>query len=207
MFVFIDESGDVDVPGITPYFALSAVVFATAEDKNGIEGAILQLRQEWGKKLREGEFKFVWLDDEGRKKFFVKVGDLPFKYSSCVLLKEGLGRQWKEKGYVYERVIRELVDGLTPYFREVDAAQDKPLKVRVVADEHEDPDYWRLLKARFYSLRSKDGSGMVKSVKPGKSVSSRLLQFADLVCGASRWDTNDYRLFVAAQCLERRLLP
>jgi hypothetical protein len=112
-----------------------------------------------------------------------------------------------ERLYVYESVIREVVDELTPYLRQVDAAQVKPLKVRVVADRNDDPDYWCLLKAAFFRLRSKDGSGMVKSVKPGKAASSNFLQVADLICGATRWNEPTYRKLISTQCLGIRSLP
>lgn len=207
MFVFIDDSGDVDLPGNRPYYALSAIAFNTEDERDGAESTILQLRQEWSKPLRRNEFKFAILNHDDRIRFFEKVGDLPFKHASCVLWKDGLKGRWRDRCFVYEQVIGEMVNGLLPYFREVDIAQKKPLKIRVVADECDDPEYWRRLKERFYGLRSKDGSGMVKSVVPGRSRSSSLLQMADLVCGANRWDSRDYRRFVAVQCLDRHQLP
>jgi Protein of unknown function (DUF3800) len=208
MFVFIDDSGDVGVPGMRPYFALSAVVFQTEEERDGAGHAVHELRKKWGR-ADSFELKFWNLRPQLRTEFFVRIGDMPFRYASCVLWKDRVsGRRWRDRRYVYERVIRGLVGELVPYLREADAAQDKPLKVGVVADEHDDPDYWRLLKAEFYKLRSKDGSGMVKGkVRPGKSSSSNVLQFADLVCGAARWDTDAYRKFIAVQCLKICILP
>jgi hypothetical protein len=207
MFVFIDESGDLPIPGTKQYFALSAIVFETEERKQQMEHAIGNLRQEWGKKLNNNEFKFSKLDRDDRLRFFEHIGGLAFKHSCCILEKAGLRGQWLDRTYAYERVINELVDDLTPYFREVDSLQPTPLKIRVVFDQHDDPEYKRHLRAKFIRLRSKDGSGMVKSVKPGRSASSGLLQLADMVCGANRWDSSDYRNYIAAQCCQRRMLP
>jgi hypothetical protein len=206
MFVFMDESGTADIPGPQPYFALSAIAFQTEGSRDQMNDIAKQLRQEWRVKATF-EFRFVDLNHDNRTKFFVKVGGLSFRHSTCVLRKEGLGGQWAERCYLYERVLREVVGGLMPFFRQVDAGQHKPLKVRVVFDEHKDPDYSRILKAEFGKLRSKDGSRMVVGVKPGRSRSSNLLQLADMVCGAARWDTSTYRKFIAAQCLRIYNLP
>lgn len=208
MFVFLDESGDAAVPGMKPYFALAALAFETADSRDEMEEALKQLRHNWGKKLNF-EFKFIWLSEDERLKFFQRVGDLAFKHVGCVLQKDGISGQWTKKRYLYERVIREVVDGLKPYFRSVAVARDKPLRVRVTFDEHTDPDYSRLLKEQFGTLHAQDGSRMVpkQNVKPGKSKTSSLIQLADMLCGAIRWDTNIYRKYVSAQCLRLSALP
>lgn len=204
--VFLDEGGDAVIPGNEPYFVISAAAFQTETHRDGMEGVIQDLREGWGK-LKNNEFKFARLDHSGRTKFFVAIGDRTFKHCSCILRKEQLGGQWKKKVYVYERVIREVVGGLTPFFRELDAAQDNPLRVRVYFDQHTDPKYRNTLEQEFRKLHSKDGSAMIKDVTQGRSHSSWLLQLADMLCGAARWDSNDYRKFVAAQCLRRHTLP
>ena len=208
MFVFMDESGDTVVPGMKPYFALMALAFETADGRDNAEEALKQLRRNWGKKSTF-EFKFIWLSEGDRLKFFQTVGNLAFKHAGCVLHKDEIGGQWTAKRYLYERVIREVVDGLTPYFREVDSARDRPLRVRVTFDEHTDPSYYLLLKSQFARLHSKDGCSMVpkQNVKPGKSKTSSLIQLADMLCGAIRWDTNVYRKYVSAQCLRLANLP
>src|SRR5437764_934841 len=111
MYVFMDESGTGDLTGSQSYFALSAVAFPTVQIRDGIEEALKQLRQEWGRNTAF-EVKFARLNHNMRTQFFVKLGDLPFKHSSCVLEKHRLGGQWRDKRYLYERVIREVVGGL-----------------------------------------------------------------------------------------------
>jgi hypothetical protein len=204
--VFVDEGGDADIPGNERYFVLAAAAFQTETHRNEMEEAIRKLREGWGK-LKNNEFKFSRLDHAGRTKFFVAVGDRTFKHCSCVLRKERLAGQWKKKAYVYERVIREVVGGLTPFFRELDAAQSNPLRVRVYFDQHTDSNYRRTLEREFRKLHSKDGSAMIKDVTQGRSDSSRLLQLADMLSGAARWDSNDFSKYVAAQCLRSHVLP
>lgn len=208
MFVFLDESGTPALQGPQRYFAMTALAFQTEAMRDGMEEAVKQLRLDWGMNAAY-EIKFAKLCHESRIAFFAKIGDLQFKLSSCVLWKEGLAGQWADRCYVYERVIREIVNGLSPYFREVDEAQVKPLRVHAVFDEYTDPEYIRILKEQLGRLRSKDGSKMVpkENVKKGRSRTSSLLQAVDMVCGAHRWDTKDYRKYVAAQRLGHVELP
>jgi hypothetical protein len=208
MFLFLDESGTPALQGPQPYFAMSAIAFESEARRDVMEETIEQLRRDWGMNAAY-EMKFVKLSHERRIGFFVKIGDLPFKVSSCVLRKEGLAGQWTDKCYLYERVIREIVNGLQPYFREVDAAQEKPLRVHAIFDEYTDPEYVRILKQELGRLYSKDGFKMMpkENVKKGRSRTSSLLQVVDMVCRAYRWDTNDYRKYLTAQRLRHVELP
>lgn len=208
MFVFMDDSGDAPLPGMQDYFALTAIAFQTEASRDGMDAAISAIRPKWGKGANF-EFKFTNLGDQRRTEFFGTIAPLPFKYSSCVLQKSGLRGQWTDKCYAYERVIREVVNGLIPHFRQVDEAQKKPLKIRVLADMHTDPDYLRLLQAEFGKLHAKDGTQMARRnhVKLGKSSSFNLLQLADLICGASRYATNAYRNQLSTSCLRIHELP
>jgi len=127
MFVFLDESGTPALHGSQPYFAMSSVAFETEASRDLIEEAVKRLRLKWGMSAAF-EFKFIKLDGEKKAEFFATVGKLPFNHSSCVLWKDGLSGKWSDKRYVYERVIREVVIGLEPYFRQADEAQEKPLR-------------------------------------------------------------------------------
>jgi len=206
MFVFIDDSGDANLQ-VRPYYALSAVAFRIKAETDGIGDRIHELRKNWGKK--DGfEFKFSKLDPDRQTEFFQRVRDSPLRYASCVLRKKAaMGKSWLQRTSVYERVMRDLVAVLGVYFKTVDDAQDKPLRVSVVADECTDPDYWKHLDAAFGKLHSKDGLRMAKKPKPGKSASWNLLQLADMVCGAARWDTPEYRKLLTQGCLDIRQLP
>jgi len=127
---------------------------------------------------------------------------------SCVLWKDGLSGH-RQVLCLYERVIREIVFGLDPHFREVDEAQEKPLRVHAVFDEFTDPEYERILRQEFGRLHAKEGFKMVpkENLRKGRSRSSSLLQVVDMVCGAHRWNTNEYRKYVAAQRLRHVELP
>jgi hypothetical protein len=83
------------------------------------------------------------------------------------------------------------------------------LRVHAVYDECSDPVYDKILKEEFGRLFAKDGLKMVpkENIKKGRSGSSSLLQAVDMVCAAHRWDTNEYRKYVAAQRLQFRELP
>ena len=208
MFVFLDESGTPSLQGPQPYFVVSAVAFQAELSWERAEVAVKQLRLDWGLNAAY-EVKFAKLNGQRRTQFFEKLGGLQFKHSTCVLWKDRLGGRWADRRYVYERVIREVVNGLEQHFREVDEAQVKPLRVHAVFDEYTDPEYERILKEAFGRLFAKDGLKMApkENIKKGRSRSSSLLQVVDMVCGAHRWDTNEYRKYVVAQRLQYVELP
>jgi hypothetical protein len=203
MFVFMDESGNVDLPLTQPYFCLSAVAFQTEASRDEMDSTIAHLRNTWGRKLHQ-EFKFTELGHDGRMRFLTETAALHFRFASCVLRKDRIGNplgQWKERSYRYERVIQAVVAKLTPHFRNVDAGTRKPLRVHATADQHDDPEYFHALRREFGKLRSRDGSVMLpKGVKPGRSSSSRLIQLADVLAGASRYETDVYRNLLTARC-------
>ncbi len=165
MHVFADESGDADQPGLEPYFAFLAVAFKDDGLVNVVQEVVRKLRREW---KRKKEIKFGKLNDDQLEQLLVAVGDLDFKYSSCVFRKEDRKGQWLKKPYVYERVIGSVVEGLADYFREVEAEGNGPLHVHVTHDEHTDRRYLDILKAEFKKPLAKSGYPFVKAVRPGK---------------------------------------
>src|SRR5262249_5587999 len=166
MFVFADESGDADCPGMKPYFAFSAVAFADEASRDKFEAVVKIFRQD--NKLRP-DLKFCKLSERLLTQFFIAVRNLRFRHSACIFRKVELTGQWKSKRYVHERVIREVVNGLALYFREVESENEKPLKVFVVHDEHTDPRYIKTIEDEFKKPRAKSGYPFVKDVKSGKS--------------------------------------
>jgi len=208
MFVFMDESGTAAIPGLQEYFAVSAIAFSTEESRDKAESAMKELRGELDRKATF-EFRFSELSPAFRMRFFEKVAGLDFKHFSCLLWKNGLGGQWGDECYVYERVFREVVQGLTPYLRELEAAQEKPMRVRVVHDEYTNPAYSLILAEEFGKVHRRDGHKMVprQNIKQGKSKSSSLIQLADMCCGAVRWESAEHRKYLTAKSLGVCNLP
>lgn len=206
LYIYLDEAGDAVCPGNTDFFVISAVAFLTEAQSTAAVNAIELLRNGWGT-LTNNEFKFARLSSPQKVNFFEAVADLEFKHCSCVSQKQNFNSQWKNKYFVYEKVIQGTMAYLIPWLRKRDEAQQNPLRIRVFFDEHTDGKYIALVKAEFKKLRSKNGSAMLSAFSQIQSSSHRLIQLADLLCGASRWDSNDFRKYVSAQCLGRQILP
>lgn len=204
MYVFADESGDADCPGRMEYFVFSAVAFASEKSRDDLQLAVQDFCKD---NQLKSELKFSRCRENLLSKFFITIGDLHFRHSSCIFRKTEAGGQWKVRQYVYERVVREVVNGLVPHFREVEGEDTTPLKVSVVHDEHTDNCYTRTIADEFKKPRAKSGRPFIDDVRSGKSASSPFLQFADLLCGAVRWNTSAYRKFISRQRLAMVELP
>lgn len=206
VYVYVDEGGNAALSANESYFVMAAAAFATEEQSTAMRDAIRQLRDGWGK-LEDDEFKFAKLNRRERERYFECVGDREFKHCSCVLTKTGLEGGWTDKYYVYEKVARGVVDGLRPWLQGIDESQPNPLRIRVFMDEHTDKKYVRLVETAFRAVHAKNGASVVEKFTPMRSHACRLVQLADFLCGAARWDSADYQRYVARHCLRRHLLP
>ena len=190
MPTFIDESGccGFDVNS-KPYFRLVAVWFPTSEAADSCRETIELHRKE--RKLPERyEFKFsTRMPDAARLAFFTAVAQSEFRFVAAHFDKLAQPGSVNKEG-LFRACISVLADTLHSHYQlaEEDKCRAKGSAVRlaekIIPDDNEDALYLRVIKDIFFALKAANGKSLVGGVKPGRSKSDRLLQLADMVCGA-----------------------
>jgi hypothetical protein len=216
MPTFLDESGD---PGwnedSNPYFTLAAVWFERPEDAFACETAIETVRTDLGV-ASTFEFKFTRISPEQRVAFLTGVAACSFEYVTCTLYKQRAGgrwlegREWRKHEYLFERVIAPVVDSLAFCYEYAQLCKESPLNERVTFDEHTDPVYCRVLRNQFQKPKATSGRSLVNKVRPAKSRSNRLVQLADMVCGATVhtiFESNEYAHLIRGRRGDQHVLP
>jgi Protein of unknown function (DUF3800) len=94
--------------------------------------------------------------------------------------------------------------GLPKGYDEAEASRQSPLKELIVVDDNADQEFLEIIKRQFRGLRSKrnPGSSMIGKVVFRNSFPFEMLQFVDMVCGATGFmiegnDRTSYDLIVA----------
>lgn len=207
MLVFVDESGD---PGFrferhsSVHFTVAAIVFASETDADATAQVIERLRTRLGFGPAH-EFHFSHASNRVRKAFFESVACCRFDAYGFVLNKAVLwSGKFSGKTSIYKHTAGWLFQNMAPILRDA----------RVVMDRCGDRDFRNELKAH---VRSKvgncsDGVPRVRDFRTGKSQADRLIQLADMVCGAiSRkqkpGERDDYCKLLQARIRQVRLWP
>lgn len=189
MPTFIDESGCCGFePGSKPYFRLAAVWFETGDDADACRAAIEQFRQD--RRLPERyEFKYSGIPDDIKAAFFEAIRGHNFAFVVThfdKLVRPGC----VDKIRLYEACTAPLVAHLSAQYQIAEEFKaerlGRPVRLaeKVIPDDNHDAAYLRVLKGQFFSLTSVSGRTLVGEVKFGKSKADRLLQLADMICGA-----------------------
>ena len=186
MPIFIDESGDSGIgQKSSPTFTLAAVLFETDEGAEACARAVVRLGQELGVR----EFHFVDLTEANRRNFLQAVREYEFRYVVQTVVKERVVHKklWRKKAFFYERVAEKLAAGVEEWLRLAQKNRlPKPLNAKIVADRNGDPEYMQALKKHLRIIKDEHGRSLVGKVTSHRSISSPLVQLADMVCGAIR---------------------
>ena len=200
MLVFVDESGDTGLKlkkNSSRYFVVSAVLFRDREEATRCDRAIQRLADRAG---RTREYHFVETTRPIRINFFTSVRNFDFIYAAVVINKAKLhGPGFRHKGSFLKCTMRYA-------FSHLGELQD----ATVVVDRTGDRDFRRTLKLYLKrEVKRRDGVSPIRKVRTESSHSNRLIQLADMVCGAvarsygNRKDASLYREMILPK--ERRV--
>lgn len=176
MLVFVDESGDTGLKlerNSSRYFVVTVILFKDREEAVRCDRAIERLAR---RRKRAREYHFVETTHAVRQEFFECVREFGFVYASIVMNKAKLdGEGFKHKEPFMKCAIRYA-------FSHIESGLNDAI---VVVDRTGNRDFRHTLK-RYLKKRvvHEDGSSRIKKVRTEKSHSNRLIQLADMVCGA-----------------------
>lgn len=190
MPTFIDESGCCGFePTSFPYFRLVAVWFPTGESAEACRESIEKVRQQL--RLPEGyEFHYASkVSDAIREAFFNAVAGHEFCFVAVHFDKPAKPGALDKEG-LFRACIPVLTENLLDRYqyaeelKSCDRGRPVRLAEKVIPDDNQDPFYLKVLKDYFFGLQSASGKSLVGDVKPARSHTDRLLQLADMICGA-----------------------
>lgn len=189
MLITVDDSGGPGLKpgkGVTSYFAIAAIYFATDADAEKAKRKIQKLKDElrWKEKR---EFKFRKANAEVKTAFFKAVRNQNFTVSVVLLEKDKLDKKLFEKhpSKLYNAAILRAIQGLG-----VDLEQ-----AHIYIDGEGGNNYRKKAKTFF---RQNLPAGAMKELTYVDSVKDPLIQLADMVVGAIRYtlgekkDADDY---------------
>lgn len=195
MLVFVDESGDTGLKlakNSSRYFVVTVVLFKDREEATRCDRAIGRLADRSG---RTREYHFVETDHETRQAFFQCAREFDFVFASIVMNKRKLhGEGFHHKGPFMKCAIRYAFSHIAPEIHDA----------IVVVDRTGNRDF-RLTLTKYLKreIVKDDGSPRIKKVRMERSNANRLIQLADMVCGAvsrsfgTRKNPSFYRNMVA----------
>jgi hypothetical protein len=188
VLVFIDESGDVGLPGASPLFTLTLVLFEDRKEATRAQTALsLLLRQ-----TNLAEFKFSDLHRKGRHEYFIAVRDFSFRYYSLVFNKSRLGPEFR-KGEQFYRSACHLLCGKAAHVLH---------EATVVIDGSGSKQSQRELSTYLRKKVNGNGGRFIREVMLEDSKKNSLVQLADMVCGAvarsfsQKTGSDQYRLAI-----------
>jgi len=175
MLVYVDESGDTGfkfLKNSSPYFTVAAVLFRNPAIAMQCSEAIARLAKRVGRKT---EYKFSAANDEAKRCFFETVMNFGFEYAAVVINKSKLtGEGFRHK----ESLIKTGIRYTFSHLKEINNAT-------VVVDRCGDRDFRRTLQNYLRrEVKKDDGAQAIRRVRTTSSHSDRLVQLADMVCGA-----------------------
>lgn len=178
MLVFVDESGDTGFKlqrNSSRFFTVTAVRFQDREEATKCERAIERLAERVG---RSKEYRFVDTNDAARHDFFACVREFDFGFAFVVMNKALLYSDgFRKKESFAKLTIRYCFNHLLTHGGLHNAI--------VVADKNGNAHFRAQLQSYLKEriLRS-DGIPAIKKVRQEASHANRLIQLADMVCGA-----------------------
>lgn len=162
--------------GSTAHFALGAVLF---NDDQAAEACIRRI-DGLAKELHfteDFEFHFHKCSDAIRTRFLAAVSGHAFSYHFCLIDKRKLrGKEWTKRESFWHRGPILLLESLRPLLLNANVFIDK------ASDRRFNQEVAKMLKRH---AGDKDGLPAVKDVQPRFSHKHRLIQLADMVCGAA----------------------
>lgn len=180
MLAFIDESGDPGMVNIgqasSRCFSVTLVVFEDHEEALAVDQRIELLKRELGFPPHF-EFHFNKLRPDFRRAFLQAVAPYDFFYFSIVINKEKLiGPGFRFPNSFYKYTCGLVFENAKPYL-------DNAI---VVIDGSGSRQFKRQLSTylRKRANDPADGKHIIKKIKIQDSKNNRLLQLADMVCGA-----------------------
>lgn len=204
MWVFIDESGDTGFKfeaNSSEHFVLAAAVFGSAEEADACRGDIDDFRS--ALRLPPGEMKFNGSSFEIRAGFLRAVSARSFRVHSVLINKRLVEpRDFKPATKLYLKAVRLLMADLLPTLTDAEICFDRCGN-----------------RAFRSSLRKTARESLVGETWPVRrlvdrpSESDRLLQLADMVCGAiardasGRKDGSRFRRLIAAKEQHQTVWP
>jgi len=174
MLVYIDESGDTGFKfdrNSSKYFTVAAVVFPDPESAELCSKAIDRLAERVG---RSTEYKFSGTTVEAKSCFFECIRNFDFHYAAMVMNKPAMRSDgFRHKDSLIKCTIRYV-------FSHLELAN-----ATVVVDRSGSRDFRRTLQTYLRGrILLADGSQVIKKVRSERSHADRLVQLADMVCGA-----------------------
>lgn len=189
MLITVDDSGGPGLKpgkGVTSYFAIAAIYFATDADAEKAKRKIKKLKDElrWKEKR---EFKFRKANAEVKTAFFKAVRNQNFTVSVVLLEKDKLDKKLFEKhpSKLYNAAILRAIQGLGVNLEQA----------HIYIDGEGGNNYRKKAKTFF---RQNLPAGAMKELTYVDSVKDPLIQLADMVVGAIRYtlgekkDADDY---------------
>ena len=181
MLVFIDESGDSGFQfdrGSSLYFTVVAVVFPDNFSADACERGIAELRREL-RLSSNYEFHFTHCSKKIRQAFFQKVSTEQFKYYAFVLNKRRLfGEVFNDPEQFYRWTVSTVCSNCKSILHDA----------KITIDKCGDRKFAQRLEASLKSKINDDSQERrVRKVGMQDSCKNDLVQLADMICGAVRY--------------------
>ena len=193
MPTFIDESGDTGHSGTSSdYFRLAAVWVPSLEQATAFRESIRQLPADRPDLHLDARFEFKFAKSgprpDIREAFFQLALQHEFVFAFCSIDKRSDYWQRAPSSEQHWATATDLSASLRNTYHAVEAIHpERPLRESLFVDDNRDEDFLEAIDRAFRGLRSilHPGVSMVRTPRFRDSNSDDLLQFVDMVCGAT----------------------